>query len=810
MIKDWAEMQLAPRSAPPEAEEVAFRLASIRVGVALSAVAGLGSALYAFGTWSQPNRPAILVMALVSIASVPAILVLPGERIIRSRWREPFFVGWSFAIVAIIAAAAAADGGEDSPYVFLLVLPLIFAALSYPVAGVLAVAVADMIGFGSVVLSNPQGPSRSLFVAFFLACGALMCAWQARNRELQKLRLFETAQALRESEATTRQREVQQQEIASFGQRALAGEPVGRLMNDAAATVKRVLDVDISSILELDRDGEQLVIRAGEGLAPGSVGKVTVPAGNRSQAGYTVITEAPVIVEDWERERRFTKPHVLVELGAVSGTTVLIRGRGEPFGVLGVQTTTPRSFGEDAVNFLQSIANALASAIERRAEEEDARERALHDPLTWLPNRALFADHLATALARQERIGAWAAVIFLDLDRFKLINDSLGHGAGDELLKMVAPRLKEALRPGDVVARFGGDEFAVLLDDITTERDATRVAERIAAALSSPFVLEGREHFVTASMGIALGGAAGQSEALIRDADAAMYRAKDLGRARYEIFDEEMRFRIAERLRIENELRSGIDRGELRVHYQPIVALGSGQVAGAEALVRWEHPERGLLLPGEFIDVAEESGLVRSLGRWVLEEACRQVAIWQNAAPDAAPLGISVNVSARQLGDPDFPHVVRRTLETTGIEPVSLSLELTESLVMDQHRASLGALRSLHELGVRLALDDFGTGYSSLAYLKRLPLNVIKLDRRFISRLGTEADDGIVRAVVAMGESLGLEVIAEGVETAEQLAIVTQLGCQYAQGFYFSRAVDRAEFAELMRDPERISARLRL
>ena len=788
--------------------QIAFRLASVRVALLLTLLAATGSAIYALATWEQPNRLTLMLLAAAALASAPIVLALPRRRIVSGRWREPFFVGWTVTLIVCIAAATAADGGASSPYRALFLLPLIFAGLSYPMRGVIVVGVADVLAFVIVAGTHSGSVAGETFVAFSLVCGAVMCVWQAANRGRQEQELIETAQALSASEATTRLRESQQAEIASFGQRALAGEPLERLMSDVVASIARALEVELVAVLELTGDRDSLVVRAAAGLPADARGSASVGVGERSQAGYSLSSGHPVVVDDWATETRFEKSELLTRFGAASGVAVVIRGRGEPFGILGVQSTIQRRFGEDSVSFLQSMANALASAIDRRTDEEEARERALHDPLTWLPNRALFADHLATALARQERRGGWAAVIFLDLDRFKLINDGLGHQAGDELLKEVAPRLKEAIRPGDVVARFGGDEFAVLLDDLTSERDATRVAERIAAALQSPFVIGGRELFVSASMGIALGGSADQSETLIRDADAAMYRAKELGRARYEMFDQNMRFRLAERLRVENELRSGIDRGELRVHYQPVVELRSGRVAGAEALVRWNHPERGLLLPGEFIDVAEESGLVRPLGDWVLGEACRQVAVWQNAAPDAPPLSMAVNVSARQLSDPGFPHTVRRVIEATDIEPVSLTLELTESLVMDQNRSSLGALQALNELGVRLSLDDFGTGYSSLAYLQRLPLNLIKLDRRFIARVGTETDDAIVKAVVALGQSMGLGVVAEGVETAEQLATVAELGCQFAQGFYFSRPVDRTDFGDLLRDPERFNARL--
>jgi diguanylate cyclase (GGDEF)-like protein len=461
------------------------------------------------------------------------------------------------------------------------------------------------------------------------------------------------------------------------------------------------------------------------------------------------------------------------------------------------------------VNFIQAMANALASAIERRAEEEDAQHRALHDSLTGLPNRALFEDRLGRALAEQERRGSSVAVIFCDIDHFKLVNDSLGHQAGDELLRVIAPRLKQALRPGDTVARFGGDEFGVLLEDVASERDATKVAERIAAALTRPFVVEGREHFVTVSSGIATGRAADLPATLIRDSDAAMYRAKERGRARYEIFDQTMRIRVARRLQIENELRSAVERDELRVHYQPVVSLTTGRITGAEALVRWQHPRHGLMQPADFIPIAEETGLISAVGRWVLEQACRQTAGWHRARADEAPIAISVNMSVRQLGDHRLlTEFVRRTLDSTGLDPVCLSLELTEGALIDETETAAAALRDLKGLGIRLVLDDFGTGYSSLASLQRLPFDSIKLDRTFVSRLGDDrVDHAIVTAVVALAQTLDLTVIAEGVETEEQLAIVKALGCHHAQGFYFSRPVEPEEFGVLLEARAQLSGR---
>jgi EAL domain-containing protein (putative c-di-GMP-specific phosphodiesterase class I) len=335
---------------------------------------------------------------------------------------------------------------------------------------------------------------------------------------------------------------------------------------------------------------------------------------------------------------------------------------------------------------------------------------------------------------------------------------------------------------------------------VSSERVATGVAERIAGVLTKPFVVEGREHFVTVSAGIALGRAADLPARLIRDSDAAMYRAKERGRARYEIFDETMRLRVAHRLQIENELRSAIERNELRVQYQPVVSLTSGRVTGAEALVRWHHPRHGPMQPADFIPIAEETGLISAVGRWVLEQACRQVSGWHRSRADEAPIGISVNMSVRELADHrQLAESVRRTLHATGLDPVCLSLELTEGALIDETDAAAAALGDLKGLGIRLVLDDFGTGYSSLASLQRLPFDSIKLDKTFVSRLGEDrVDNAIVTAVVALAQSLDLTVIAEGIETEEQLAIVKALGCHHAQGFYYSRPVTAPEIGRML------------
>jgi diguanylate cyclase (GGDEF)-like protein len=777
-------------------EHVRFRVASVRVAVALSLAAAVGVQAYALATWDRPSRALLSILVAIAIVIVLSIVVAPTERIVRSRWREHFFAGWSIALVTLIAIGAGLDGGPESPLVILFVLPLIFAALSYPPLGVLVVGGVELVAFAVVAVAEPGGTPQSVFIAFGLLCATMMCGWQARNRKHREEELGVMTGALEDSESIARLRALQQQEVAAFGQRALAGAPVPRLMEDVVSTLTRVFGIDLAAVLELDADGERLVKRAGVGLPE----ELSIPAGRGSQSGYTLETGHAVVVDDWASETRFEAPAIAQSLLVSSGATVLITVGGRPFGILGAWSRPRRRFGPDEVNFIQAMANALANAIERCRDEEDAQHRALHDSLTGLPNRALFEDRLGRALAEQERRGSSVAVIFLDIDHFKLVNDSLGHHAGDELLTAIAPRLKQALRPGDTVARFGGDEFGVLLEDVSSERDATRVAERIAEALVKPFVVAGREHFVTVSAGIALGRAAELPATLIRDSDAAMYRAKERGRARYEIFDEMMRVRVARRLQIENELRSAIDRGELRVHYQPVVSLTTGRITGAEALVRWEHPQHGLMQPADFIPIAEDSGVIAALGRWVLEQACRQTSGWHKANADEAPIGISVNMSVRQLGDNhQLTEFVRRTLEATGLDPMSLSLELTEGALIDETETAAAALGDLKALGIRLVLDDFGTGYSSLASLQRLPFDSIKLDKTFVSRLGQErVDHAIITAVVALAQSLDLTVIAEGVETAEQLAIVKALGCHHAQGFHFSRPVVPEEFGLLL------------
>jgi diguanylate cyclase (GGDEF)-like protein/PAS domain S-box-containing protein len=434
---------------------------------------------------------------------------------------------------------------------------------------------------------------------------------------------------------------------------------------------------------------------------------------------------------------------------------------------------------------------------ERKQLQEQLVHQALHDPLTGLANRVLFGDRLEHALARSRRPGAMVAILVIDLDGFKDINDSLGHDAGDDLLAIAGLRLQGHVAAGATIARLGGDEFGVLLEDTTAAR-AVRVAEVLLEGLAPPVVLRDRDLTPTASIGIAL--AAGEdADTLLRNADTAMYAAKRQGKGRYAIFEPAMHATVVERLDLAADLGRAVQQNHLHVCYQPEIQLRSGRIIGLEALVRWRHPTRGEVLPGEFIPLAEDTGLILSIGRWVLREACRQTKAWQERWPTTPPLAIAVNLSARQLQHPGIVDEVRAALAAADLDPSSLVLEITETAVMEELDAAVAILTQLRQLGLRLALDDFGTGYSSLSYLQRLPVDILKIDRAFVSGVaGSTEDSALARAIVTLGQTLGLETIAEGVETAEQLAALRQLGCQIGQGYYFARPLGPAAVDALL------------
>jgi diguanylate cyclase (GGDEF)-like protein len=462
-----------------------------------------------------------------------------------------------------------------------------------------------------------------------------------------------------------------------------------------------------------------------------------------------------------------------------------------------------RERAEQAERHVEELSRHIAEqeriSVQLQESKDHFRHAAFHDALTNLPNRALLAENLKFVIERARQHEDYQfAVLFLDLDRFKNVNDSLGHSIGDQLLITMARRLESCIRDVDMVARLGGDEFAILLDGIPSQAEATTMARRIQEKLQSPFNLSGHEVFTTTSIGIALSSTGyDHPENMLRDADTAMYRAKAQGKACYEVFDKGMHTHAVYVLQMENDLRRAIDRDELRVYYQPIVALENGQLAGFEALIRWQHPERGFINPADFIPLAEDTGLIVPLGLWILKRACQQLCQWQWQSPANRNLFMSVNLSGKQVAEPELVGQIQQILDETNVDAKFLKLEITESAVMENAEMAAGLLNRLKALGVQLSIDDFGTGYSSLSYLHRFPVNTLKIDRSFVGRIGEASENiEIVRTVISLAENMGMEVVAEGVETLSQLTQLRKLKCQFGQGYLFSRPADAESVTE--------------
>ncbi len=594
--------------------------------------------------------------------------------------------------------------------------------------------------------------------------------------------------------------------LARLGQQALAGASVTDLVGETVAAIVEVLGVDLALFVQVGPGEGDLRVQA-------SAGRVrdlsdALPSGAHTHWRQALATTDVVTLP--AAGGATSGSDALLAAGVVCGMTVGISASGAPFGLLGAYETKHREFRPDETDFLRGAANFVASSIERRRFEDELEYQMLHDRLTGLPNRTLLEDRLALALHRRERRPGWVAVLLIDLDDFKVVNDSLGHGPGDVLLQAVAARIGGALRATDTLARLGGDEFVVVVETETPTTDAAiAIAERVFAALAAPFqVTPEHELFVTASVGIALRDSERSDvdpATLISEADLAMYQAKRRGGNTYHIFDVDLRTRVQTRLDLARALRHALDLDEFHLAYQPEIDLATGHIVDVEALLRWDHPHDGPLSADIFLDTAEQTGLIIPIGEWVVALACAQTASWYRSYGALAPERIFVNLSARQLLHPNLDAIVERALEAAGLDPSHLGFEVTEHVFIDDLAAAAEVLGRLHDNGYALALDDFGTGYSSLTYLRSLPFDHLKIDKSFVDGLtddGNDEDDttAIVVAIIDMAHDLGLAVIAEGVEYATQVATLTRLGCDRAQGYYYSRPVSPGAFAHLIAD----------
>lgn len=639
---------------------------------------------------------------------------------------------------------------------------------------------------------------------------------QMQGRVLMHSIIHDITERLRAEQSMVTQAR-QQEAVADLGQKAIAGTDLDEFRNEAVRVVAETFGIELCKILELLPGENAMLMVAGVGWHDGLVGQAKVGADITSQAGYTLHAPGPVIVEDLNTETRFSGPRLLHDHSVVSGISVIIPGEKGPWGVLGAHSRSHRVFSRDDINFIQNVANVIAEATHRKMVEDRLRHDAFHDNLTGLANRALLSDRIGVAFNRFKRFtDETFALIMMDLDRFKNVNDTLGHQIGDKVLCETARRLRKVARNSDTVARLGGDEFAVLLEDIHAEESSIRVARRLLEAMDTPFEIDGNVINLDASLGIVVATPSHMTtQEILRDADIALYRAKTSGRGSYQVFDVDMHGRIRERMELEMELRSAIERQEMALYLQPIVSLASGEICSFEALLRWKHPVRGFVPPDVFIPIAEETGLILSIGEWVTREACRIIRHW----PEGARPVLSINASAsevlpvllssavaagRKASVEAIDERIARIAQEEGIDPSLLKLEITESVMISDPQHVGEVLARLVAKGFGLMLDDFGTGYSSLVYLQDLPVNQVKLDRAFTAKLETDqASRDLMQGIITLAHHIGLEVVAEGVETKEQLEILRGATCDFVQGYLIARPLPVEQAGQLYDSKQR-------
>jgi diguanylate cyclase (GGDEF)-like protein len=577
--------------------------------------------------------------------------------------------------------------------------------------------------------------------------------------------------------------------------------PLQEVLDAIVAGAGELLGDEVVGLRLVDReDPDYMTMVSWSGLTEELASRMRRTRVTEGAGGQAIIEDRVVVAQEYDRAPRAMEVFVGLQLRAAMAAPVHENGR--PVGSIVVASYRPdRVYSDTEREMLLAFAHHASLALNDAKVVEEMRHLAYHDSLTGLPNRALFTEHLERSLARARRGNSRVSVLFLDLDRFKMVNDSLGHAAGDHLLVAVGDRLRQCLRATDVAARLGGDEFAVLAEDADIATDASALAERILDALHEPITVGDRELSVTASVGVAhsTGGDA-DAHALLRNADLAMYRAKVDGLGRYLVFEQDMHTVLSQRIELETDLRQAIAANEFVVHYQPIVRLTTGAIVGVEALVRWARAGGELISPAEFIPVAEEMGLIVPIGRWVLRESMRQVHVWQDEVPSSARLNLSVNLSARQLRQPELVDDIVEALHDTGFDPTCLTLEITETALMRDTARALITLEKLRALGIRLALDDFGTGYSSLSYLRQFPIDVIKIDKSFVDGIARGSEEAaLARAIIELGRTLSLDTVAEGVEEVHQLEQLRALHCNFGQGYHFARPLAADALDEVLR-----------
>ncbi len=622
---------------------------------------------------------------------------------------------------------------------------------------------------------------------------------EVRRRALQVDGHWLVVETARDLSARLRRRQVlqrqavQHQLLAQFGQLALENPSLPELMTEAVEVVRSGLEVTLCRLLEASANDRELLHVAGAGWQPDWLRRPVFDAVAETQDHFVLGARESLVVANLQTEQRLQPSPILAAHDVRSMVEVLVCGTGGAYGVLGAYDVEPGRFSAESAHFLQSVSNTLATAIERKHAEDRLTYMAQFDALTELPNRSMFLDRLGHTMVVADRDRMAVGVLFVDIDRFKVVNDTLGHAVGDDLLVQIGERLRGAVRPGDTVGRLGGDEFAVALTHLARPDDAANVAQKIVDALALPFQLGAHEVYVSASIGVGLYPTDGREpDTLLKSADTAMYRAKEAGRNAYQFYMPEMNERALARMHLESQLRGALDRGEYLLHYQPKLCLASGEISGFEALLRWQPTGGDLVSPADFVPLLEDTGLIVPVGEWVVATVCTQIRQWQDSGLVVPP--VAVNLSARQFRQKNLAAVIGGIVQRCGVAPDLLELELTESSLMSDSEGAVQALHDMKRLGIRLSVDDFGTGYSSLAYLKRFPLDALKIDRAFIRDVTTDAGDAtIALTIINLARSLRLKVVAEGVETEAQFNFLRAHGCDDMQGYYFSRPLPVAQ-----------------